>query len=210
MTKSNNSDTIKFMKIRLLTLTTIFLTLSILGCKSTEQTEELPEKNIEVAEKVAETPAKPTPTIEEDSEYKRSIGTEKNISLDAFYADKTAIIKKISELNVIMANRDYNSWLKYIDSASREYWSKPANLAKASEKLPKNLKGVKLRTLQDYFVYVFIPARRGRQIDEIRYNSEDSIKAVQVSHKDDGTRGVIIYYNFIKQDGDWKVYIPEL
>lgn len=210
MTKSNNSDTIKFMKIRLLTLTTIFLTLSILGCKSTEQTEELPEKNIEVAEKVAETPAKPTPTIEEDSEYKRSIGTEKNISLDTFYADKTAIIKKISELNVIMANRDYNSWLKYIDSASREYWSKPANLAKASEKLPKNLKGVKLRTLQDYFVYVFIPARRGRQIDEIRYNSEDSIKAVQVSHKDDGTRGVIIYYNFIKQDGDWKVYIPEL
>lgn len=198
------------MKIRLLTLTTIFLTLSILGCKSTEQTEELPEKNIEVPEKVAETPAKPTPPIEEDSEYKRSIGTEKNISLDAFYADKTAIIKKISELNVIMANRDYNSWLKYIDSASREYWSKPANLAKASEKLPKNLKGVKLRTLQDYFVYVFIPARRGRQIDEIRYNSEDSIKAVQVSHKDDGTRGVIIYYNFIKQDGDWKVYIPEL
>lgn len=185
----------------------VFFVFSIYGCKSTEQVEDLPEKEIEAPEKPAETPA---PPVEEDSEYKRSIGTEKDISFDTFSADKATIIEKISELNVIMANRDYNSWLKYIDPASREYWSQAAHLAKASEKLPKNLKGVKLRTLQDYFIYVFIPARRGRQIDEIRYNSKDSIKAVQVSHKDDGTRGIIIYYNFTKQDGDWKVYIPEL
>ncbi len=188
----------------------IFLVLPILGCKSTEQAEEMPEKQIETHETPAKTPAPPTPQVEEDSEYKRSIGSEKDISFDTFSADKATIIEKISELNAIMAKKDYNSWLKYIDPASREYWSQPAHLIKASEKLPKNLKGVKLRTLQDYFIYVFIPARRGRQIDEIRYNSKDSIKAVQVSYKDDGTRGVIIYYNFVKQDGDWKVYIPEL
>ncbi|MDE7292478.1 MAG: hypothetical protein K2N58_10610 [Treponemataceae bacterium] len=200
------------MKNLILTLTAVFFLFSIWGCKSTEQEETQPEKKIEAPETPAETPTPPAPPVEEDSEYKRSIGTEKDISFDTFSTDKAAIIKKISELNVIMANKDYNSWLKYIDPASREYWSQASHLAKASEKLPKNLKGTgtKLRTLQDYFTYVFIPARRGRQIDEIRYNSKDSIKAVQVSQKDDGTRGIIIYYNFTKQDGDWKVYIPEL
>lgn len=190
-----------------------FLLFLICGCKSTEQVEELPKQEIETPKKPAEPPPPPPPPeppVEEDLEYKRSIGTEKDISFDTFSTDKAAIINKINELNIIMANRDYNSWLKYIDSSSREYWSKTENLAKASEKLPKNLKGTKLRTLQDYFIYVFIPARRGRQIDEIRYNSKDSIKAVQVSRKDDGTTGVIIYYNFAKQNGDWKVYIPEL
>lgn len=198
------------MKNLILTLTAVFFAFSIWGCKSTEQAETQPEKEIAAPEKPAEPPATPAPPVEEDSEYKRSIGTEKDISFDTFSTDKAAIIKKISELNVIMVNKDYNSWLKYIDPASREYWSQATHLAKASEKLPKNLKGTKLRTLQDYFTYVFIPARRGRQIDEIRYNSKDSIKAVQVSQKDDGTRGIIIYYNFTKQDGDWKVYIPEL
>lgn len=166
----------------------------------------MPSEKIEESVKVE----KQARNSEEDSEYRRSVGTEKNISLDTFNADKAAIIKKITELNAIMAKRDYNSWLRYIDPESQKYWSSTANLAKASEKLPKKLKGLKLRTLQDYFIYVFIPSRSGRTIDEIRYNSADSIRAVQVSKNDDGTNRIVVYYNFVKQDGDWKVYLPRL
>ena len=187
-------------------LCALFFALCVISCKSTEQTDEMPSEKIEESVKVE----KQARNSEEDSEYRRSVGTEKNISLDTFNADKAAIIKKITELNAIMAKRDYNSWLRYIDPESQKYWSSTANLAKASEKLPKKLKGLKLRTLQDYFIYVFIPSRSGRTIDEIRYNSADSIRAVQVSKNDDGTNRIVVYYNFVKQDGDWKVYLPRL
>ena len=193
------------MKIKtFVLLSAFFLSLCVLSCKSTEQAEETP------SEKVVESNKVEKQSSEEDSEYRRSVGTEKNISLDTFNADKAAIVKKITELNAIMAKRDYNSWLKYIDPESQKYWSTPANLAKASEKLLKNVKGLKLRTLQDYFIYVFIPSRNGRTIDEIRYNSADSIRAVQVSKNEDGTNRIVVYYNFVRQDGDWKVYLPRL
>lgn len=195
------------MKIKtFVLLTAFFFSLCVVSCKSTEQAEEKPSEKVEEPAKVE----KPARNSEEDSEYRRSVGTEKSISLDTFNADKAAIVKKIAELNVIMAKRDYNSWLKYIDPESQKYWSSPANLAKASEKLPKKMKGLKLRTLQDYFIYVFIPARNGRKIDEIRYSSADSIRAVQVSKNEDGTNNIVVYYNFVRQDGDWKVYLPRL
>lgn len=197
------------MKIKLFVLLSALLfALSVISCTSTGQAEDVPGETVEESNKVEKQAEKRA--SEEDSEYQRSVGTEKSISLDTFNADKAAIIKKISELNVIMAKRDYNSWLKYIDPQSQAYWSTPANLAKASGKLPKNAKGLKLRTLQDYFIHVFIPSRNGRTIDEIRYNSADSVRAVQVSKNEDGTNRIVVYYNFVKQDGDWKVYLPRL
>lgn len=194
------------MKIKtFVLLSAFFLSLCVLSCKSTEQAEETSSEKVEETNKVEKR------NSEDDAEYRRSVGTEKSISLDTFNADKTAIVKKIAELNAIMAKRDYNSWLKYIDPESQKYWSSSANLAKASEKLPKNVKGLKLRTLQDYFIYVFIPSRNGRTIDEIRYNSADSIRAVQISKNEDGTNNIVVYYNFVRQNGDdWKVYLPRL
>lgn len=156
----------------------------------------------------------PTPVVEEDDlEYQRSINKIEGqvVSKETFNADKAAILKKISELNDIMTKKDYNSWLKYISEDSKKYWSNSYTLLKASEKLPKDLKGLKLKNLNDYFNYVFIPSRKGRQIDEIRYNSAESVKAVQVtkSEENDKTK-ITVYYNFIKEDGDWNVELPQL
>lgn len=156
----------------------------------------------------------PTPVVEEDDlEYQRSINKIEGqvVSKETFNADKAAILKKISELNDIMSKKDYNSWLKYISEDSKKYWSNSYTLLKASEKLPKDLKGLKLKNLNDYFNYVFIPSRKGRQIDEIRYNSAESVKAVQVtkSEENDKTK-ITVYYNFIKEDGDWNVELPQL
>ncbi len=192
------------MKIKIFVLlSALFFVMCFLSCKSTEQ-EKVPDEKIEESNKAEKR------NSEDDAEYRRSVGAEKSISLDTFNADKAAIVKKISELNVIMAKRDYNSWLKYIEPESQKYWSSAPNLAKASEKLPKNVKGLKLRTLQDYFIYVFIPSRNGRTIDEIRYNSADSIRAVQISKNEDGGNSIVVYYNFVRQNGDWKVYLPRL
>ena len=138
-----------------------------------------------------------------DDEYERSTKEVSNVSYEEFQADKKIILKKIDELSVIMENVDYNKWTKYIDNNSLKYWSNPANLVKASKRLP--IKGLRLRTLQDYFKFVFIPARENRTVEEIRYIDKGKIKAVQVKDETD-----VVYYNFQKINNDWIVILPEL
>lgn len=187
---------IPFMKkISLLIVAPIAFMLAFAACETTKQE-----------------PA-PAPAVEEDDlEYQRSINKIEGqaVSKETFNADKAAILKKIGELNDIMAKKDFNSWLKYISEGSKKYWSNSYTLLKASEKLPKELKGLKLKNLNDYFNYVFIPSRKGRQIDEIRYNSAEDVKAVQVTKTEDEKTKITVYYNFVKEGGDWKIELPQM
>ena len=102
-----------------------------------------------------------------------------------------------------MADGDYDGWVKYIDEDTVKYWSNPQNLRKASKMLP--VRGLYMNNLRDYFTYVFVPSRKGREVDEIRYISKNNVKAVEVSENSD-----IIYYYFKKIDGVWFVHIPPL
>lgn len=142
------------------------------------------------------------PAVQNDDEYHRSVN-DIEVTKETFAEDKTEIMKIISELASIMTDGDYNSWIKYIDSESVKYWSNPQNLGKASKMLP--VKGLRMNNLHDYFTYVFVPSRKGRQVDEIRYISKESVKAVQVSGSTD-----IVYYYFTKINGTWLVHIPPL
>lgn len=153
-----------------------------------------------VEEPVVEEPA-PVEKTAEEKEYERSVG-DTDVSIDTFNTDKNAILEIIKELDVVMKNYDYKSWLNYLDEESISYWSKRPNLSAAQKKLP--VKGLTLRTLEDYFKHVFVPARRGKKVTEIRYNSDKNIKAVQIQ---DGVD--IVYYNFNKKGDVWKVHIPE-
>ena len=182
-------------KIAITIIAAAALAFALASCESTKQ----------------EPAAAQAPT-ENDLEYQRSINKIEGdaVSIETFNADKAAIMQKIAELNVIMTKKDYNSWLKYISDDSKKYWSDTYTLSKASEKLPKELKGVKLKNLSDYFNFVFIPSRKGRQIDEIRYNSAKSVKAVQVTKSEDDKTKITVYYNFVKENGDWKVELPPL
>lgn len=155
-------------------------------------------------EPVAEEPKKEEPVkeAEPEDEYSRSVG-DISVSRDTFAEDKEKILKIISELDNVMKNFDYRSWLTYVDQESIDYWSRPANLRKAQNRLP--VKGLKLTSLQDYFKYVFVPARKGRQVTEIRYISDTYIKAIEVGKEQD-----IVYYYFNKINGQWMVNIPPL
>lgn len=142
-----------------------------------------------------------------EEEYQRSIinlDNKNDVTREDFSKDKTAVLTDISDLSNIMETKDYNNWLKFIDPQSIKYYSNPSNLRKAQNKLPN--KRLQLKSLSDYFNYVFIPSRQRSQVDEIRYISKDSIKAVHV--KQDGS--IVVYYYFTKVDGKWLVHLPEL
>ena len=174
-------------------------------------------------EEVVPSPApleeEPTPVVEEpvveapveaadaDDEYSRSVGAVA-VDRDTFVDDKEKVLRIISELDSIMKNLDYNSWLPYVEPASIDYWKLRKNLQKAEKRLP--VKGIKLRDLQDYFKQVFVPARKGRTVTEIRYISDSYIKAVQVQEREPGETEdhVTVYYYFNKNNGRWMVHLP--
>ena len=93
---------------------------------------------------------------------------------------------------------------EHISKDSKTNYTNPKNIRKPQKKLPD--KTLQLYGIKDYFKHVFIPARKNRRVDEIRYISKSYVKAVQV--KDDSS--IVVYYYFIKENGKWIVHIPEL
>ena len=207
-------------------LSLAFATVAFVSCKSTKAAPPVVEEAPPVVEKAPEPePApeppkpepvvvkepEPAPKVEEpapepeppvDTEYLRSVG-DVAVDHDTYTQDKEAVMRIIAELAIIMDDLDYNRWLTYVDNESKTYWSRRANLQKAEKKLP--VKGLKLQTLQDYFKHVFVPARKGREVTEIRYVSDTYVKAVQVEEDKD-----IIFYYFNKIDGKWMLHQPPL
>lgn len=144
---------------------------------------------------------------ETEEEYLRSINNlqaEEVVTKSEFEEDKAAILAIIENLAEIMEEEDFNAWMNYISKDSKTYYSNPKNIRKAQKKLPD--KTLQLYGIKDYFKHVFIPARKNRRVDEIRYISKSYVKAVQV--KDDSS--IVVYYYFIKENGKWIVHIPEL
>lgn len=140
-----------------------------------------------------------------DEEYERSVGQiaqGDTVSKEEFITDKTEIINIIKELQKIMDKQDYQGWVKHISKTSIQYYTSPVNIRKANKRLPD--KTIVLNGLEDYFKYVFIPSRKASQVDEIRYVSKTAVKAVQV--QEDGS--IFVYYNFVKEDNEWKVKLP--
>lgn len=178
--------------------------------------EVIPEPEPEpIVEAVPEPEPEPEPIVEvvpepvkniDDDEYLRSINSIEGVSVtkEEFSDDKTAILEIIEDLSDIMEKKDAQRWLVYIEPDSKEYYSNITNLKKAQKKLPN--KSVSLNNITDYFKYVFIPSRKRSQVDEIRYISKSSIKAVQV--KDD--KSIVVYYYFTKVDGKWLIHLPTI
>ena len=183
---------------------------AVISCGSTnvapaplvEETPAEPEVAPEPEAPVAE--PEPEPVV--DDEYSRSVG-DVAVDRDTFIDDKEQVLKIIAELDTVMRSKDYNSWLTYVDKESINYWMLRKNLQKAEKRLP--VKGIKLRELKDYFNYVFLPARAGRTVSEIRYISDTYIKAVQVQGEGESEQ-VTVYYYFNKIDGRWMVHLPPI
>ena len=143
----------------------------------------------------------------DDEEYKRStkeLSMQDTVTKKEFNEDKTEVLRIISKLQKIMDEENVEEWLKYIDPASKRYYTNPANIRAAQKKLPN--KAIILNGIGDYFKYVFIPSRKRSEVKEIRYISKTNIKAVDV--KENG--GIIVYYYFVKINNKWLVQIPTL
>ncbi len=175
----------------------------LISCNSTSQIqqEEIVEDDDNEVELVDEV------LNSDNDEYLRSINNldkKDTISKEEFTDDKAAILAIIDNLSEIMEEQNFEEWKNYITQESLNYYSSPANIKRAQQKLPD--KTIVLYRLDDYFKYVFIPSRKRSKVEEIRYISKTEVKAVEV--KDDNT--IVVYYSFIKQNGKWLISLPRL
>lgn len=208
LTKSDKHSIMLVMKIRnLVLIACVMSSLSFTSCESLKaiftssnnsKSESQDEKKLveEVIQKIDVN----------DEEYNRST-VSVSITKEEFSADKKQILRIIAELESVMQKYDYSSWLNFIEPESVTYWSNPTNLRNATKRLPNKYKAenVRLLSLNDYFTYVFVPSRKDRSVDEIRYVSLNSVKAVQMRDETD-----VVYYNFVKVNGQWMIRLPTL
>ena len=153
----------------------------------------------EVKEPVVE---ETVPEVPVSDEYERSVSKIRGtVTKETFEEDKKEILQIIDQLKNIMISSNYTAWLKYVDEESKVYWSNRENL----KKVAALKKGLQLNYLKDYFLKIFVPARKGRRVDEIRYETDTQVKAVQVNEGND-----TIYYDFKKVNGQWKVHLPPI
>lgn len=209
----------------------IFITVAlflVVGCTATKSASEVAEpvepapapqqvealvvepEPVPEQEPVPELEPEPVPPPKEltpeEEEFLRStvaLNGSGTVSMDTFTKDKKDILDIIDDLAVIMKNGNYNSWLSYVSSESKTYWMNPSHLKEIEARLP--VKGLRISGLRDYFKYIFIPARSGHHVDEIRYVSDTVVKAVQAKENRD-----IVYYTFEKIDGKWLLKLDTL
>ncbi len=192
------------MKHLLYFIVILFVFMGV-SCQSTDSTQMVDEAQVEMTDDVKlQGDAEVILLNDAELEYSRSVaGLEGEISYDLFLADKNEILAIIQELDESMKNRDYQLWRSHLTPSSISYWSNKMNLQVLSTKLPGD--DIILRDLPQYFTNMFIPSRIGRDVTEIRYNSTQEVKAVQVQGDTD-----IIYYDFVKENGKWLVSLPRL
>lgn len=141
---------------------------------------------------------------EDDLEYSRSIAqSTEEVSFDEFISDKEAILAIISELEQNQKTGDFDDWLQHLAQESKTYWSNAKNLEMISKMIPGN--SATLRSIDEYFEKVYLPARKGYEVTEIRYHSQTEVQAVEVQGNSD-----LVIYDFSKQNGKWYLTLPKL
>ncbi len=106
----------------------------------------------------------------------------------------------ISELNRVIAARDYEAWTKHLTSAYVKTYSDPKTLDELSNQPMLRRQNLHLTSLKDYFLNVVVPSRADARLDDLEFTSKTQVKAITVI---DGQRYIL--YDLRFQDGTWKI-----
>ena len=77
------------------------------------------------------------------------------------------------------------------------------NAKKVSEALP--VKGIKLKSLKDYFTYVFVPSRQNVRVDDIKFVSPTRVDVIMKQ-----ANVSLLVYGLENISGSWKLIPPKL
>jgi hypothetical protein len=153
--------------------------------------EEPPEQLVEVLEEpeILQIEPQPEPEVEE------FVVTEEVYSKTF---DEIEVF--IRNLNEIIRNEDYDTWLMYLSEDYIKRTSDPEYLKQQSEQPLLKKSNVHLSGLRDYFTYVVVPSRTQAKLDEIEFIDETQVRAFAMIKN---TKALL--YLLVSENGDWKI-----
>ena len=184
--------------------------------KAPTKVEEPPAKVEESPAKVEEPPVQPEPVVEKNEpvvEAKPEPVEEKDtviaefegvtITKETYDQTKTEMEKIVEKLNRITATKDYTQWITFVSDEYKYEYSQAGTLKKVSEALP--VKGIKLKSLRDYFTYVFVPSRQNVRVDDIKFVSPTRVDVIMKQ-----ANVSLLVYGLENINGSWKLIPPKL
>lgn len=176
---------------------------------------EKPVTKIETPAVQAEAPAaKPEPVVEKKEpvaevkpvEEKDTVIAEfegVTITKATYDQTKTEMEQIVEKLNRITATKDYAQWTTFLSDEYKQQYAQTFTLNKVSEALP--VKGIKLKSLKDYFTYVFVPSRQNIRVDDIKFVSPTRVDVIMKQ-----ANVSLLVYGLENASGSWKLIPPKL
>ncbi|MDR2159459.1 MAG: hypothetical protein LBP23_05260 [Treponema sp.] len=125
-------------------------------------------------------PAEPVPAVSAPRAYDFD---PDNVSKDIYDVTKTEVEQLIGKLNVIIAARDYDAWVSYLEDRYREKISSPAFLKEVSDSEFMKMQKKTIRTPQEYFLNVVVPSRSNNRVDDISFITENKVRVIQFNQR---------------------------
>ena len=166
-----------------------------------EQTVTQPQQAVKQEELKQDAPEADTPQQEKPKDGESDIVAEfegVKITKETHAQTKSEIELVVDELNRITAKKDYNRWLSFLTPSYKEMYADQVTLKAASEALP--IKGIQLKTLRDYFLYVFVPSRQNIKVDDIQFLSPTQVNVLMLHGKD-----LLLVYRIENTEDGWKL-----
>ena len=153
--------------------------------------EEPPEQPVEAIEEAESEQTEPEPQPE----------AEEFVVTEEVYSKTFDEIEVfIHNLNEIIRNEDYDTWLTYLSEDYIENTDDPEYLKQQSEQPLLKKSNVHLRSLRDYFIYVVVPSRTQAQLDEIEFIDESQVRAFAMIRN---TKALL--FLLVRENSDWKI-----
>jgi hypothetical protein len=165
-----------------------FLLVLLVGCASQEPAE-ISEKNARLQKT---TPAQTS--AEEDFD-------PGSISQEVYITTKSNVQSYIEELNRIISGKNYDAWKANLSEAYFNEISSPENLKSLSESPAMKSQKIVLKTPQDYFINVVVPARANSRVDDIEFTGQNRVKVYTISPKNERLR----LYELERTGSTWKI-----
>ena len=157
-------------------------------------------------------PAEPIITTHHEEELNASFISVSQEMYDSTLAEVKLFVEK---LNLLIKNKDYTGWKDTLSDEFFERISSPEFLENASQSVLLRSKKIVLKSPEDYFFYVVVPARSSSRVDEIEFIAANAVKVfyVETYDKKNNSNNMVTtevrrlrLYELIKKSGDtWKI-----
>ena len=119
---------------------------------------------------------------------------------EVFVTTFSQVEEIIQELNQIIRRRDFETWTQYLTDEYREYLSRESVLQEINQRPVIQNRGLKVESLQDYFLHVVVPSRANLRLDDLYFVTDTQVQAIM----NIGDVRVTLY-QLILQNGNWKI-----